>query len=361
MMELHEPILQVEQLKKYFPIRTGLFAHTHLRAVDGVSFAVPRGQTLGIVGESGSGKSTLGLCLLRLEEPDAGRIVFRGQDILQVPANQFRAMRRHMQMVFQDPLDSLNPRMTVGEAVAEPLLLHTIARTRRAARQQVADFFAIVGLPSEYLDRYPHQLSGGQRQRVGIARALSMQPELIVLDEPTSALDVSVQANLLNLLADLQQRFQLSYIFISHDLEVISQQSDQVAVMYLGEIVESGPTDELFTQPKHPYTMALLSAIPGMELLEGHQRIVLEGEIPSPIDPPGGCRFHTRCPFATAQCRSQVQTLEPIRPGHQVACHRALAGEIPPFWLQAEHTAQILTQITEAEQYLAERHAQVRA
>ncbi|NJL34051.1 MAG: ABC transporter ATP-binding protein, partial [Chloroflexaceae bacterium] len=319
------------------------------------------GKTLGIVGESGSGKSTLGLCLLRLEEPDEGRVAFKGQDIVPLRGEQLRAMRRHMQMVFQDPLDSLNPRLTVGDAVAEPLLLHGIARNRREAREQVKDFFDIVGLPADFLDRYPHQLSGGQRQRVGIARALSMQPELIVLDEPTSALDVSVQATLLNLLTDLQRRFELSYIFISHDLAVISQQADHVAVMYLGQIVETGPTGELFSQPKHPYTMSLLSAIPGFGQHEDHRPVVLEGEIPSPLNPPGGCRLHTRCPFATDACRSREQVLEPIRPGHLVACHRAIANELPSFWLQTSHASTLQAQVLEAEHYLSERRAQITA
>lgn len=356
----HEPLLRVEQLKKYFPIRTGLFTHTPLRAVDGVSFELARGQTLGVVGESGSGKSTLGLCVLRLEEPNEGQILFQGADVMQLQGQRLRTMRRHLQMVFQDPLDSLNPRMTVGEAVAEPLLLHEIVQTKREAIRQVQEFFGIVGLTPDYLNRYPHQLSGGQRQRVGIARALSMQPELIVLDEPTSALDVSVQATLLNLLGELQRQFNLSYIFISHDLAVISQQSDHVAVMYLGRIVETGPTEEIFTQPKHPYTMALLSAIPGMDLLEDHQRITLEGEIPSPLNPPTGCRFHTRCPFVTEECRQREQTLQEVGRKHQVACHRALAGQIPPFWMQSEdHTSTIASWVTEAEAYLAERRERV--
>jgi oligopeptide/dipeptide ABC transporter ATP-binding protein len=355
-----EPMLHVEGLKKHFPVRTGMFAHTPLRAVDDVSFVVPHGQTLGIVGESGSGKSTLGLCVMRLVEPDAGRIMFRGQDVMQLQGSKLRAMRRHIQMVFQDPLDSLNPRMTVGEAVAEPLLLHELVPSRRAAIEQVRDFFGIVGLPPEYLSRYPHQLSGGQRQRVGIARALSMQPNLIVLDEPTSALDVSVQANLLNLLSSLQDQFHLSYIFISHDLAVISQQADYVAVMYLGRIVETGPTAEIFSRPKHPYTMALLSAIPGLSREEGHQQIVLEGEIPSPLNPPSGCRFHTRCPFADETCRAREQLLQPIRPQHQVACHRSMADEIPEFWMQHEHHAAGMSErVDAAEEYLIQRRARI--
>src|SRR5262245_31332741 len=246
-----QPILKVNNLKKSFAIRTGIFAYTPLWAVDNVSFEVLKGETLGLVGESGSGKTTVGMCLLRLEEPDGGQILFEGVDLLQMKGRQLRQARRHLQMVFQDPLDSLNPRMTAGEIAAEPLLLHGLATNQAAARRQVIDLFGIVGLQPEHLDRYPHQLSGGQRQRVGIARALATRPQLIVLDEPTSALDVSVQATLLNLLTDLQQRFGLSYVFISHDLAVISQQATRVAVMYLGQIVESGPTEAIFANPRH--------------------------------------------------------------------------------------------------------------
>jgi oligopeptide/dipeptide ABC transporter ATP-binding protein len=352
-------ILKVSHLTKTFAIRTGVFAHTPLRAVDDVSFEVLRGETLGLVGESGSGNTTVRMCLLRLEEPDSGQILFENTDLLRVEGQQLRRARRHLQMVFQDPLDSLNPRMTAGDIAAEPLLLQGLAPSKAAARSQVIDLFGIVGLAPEHVDRYPHQLSGGQRQRVGIARALATRPQLIVLDEPTSALDVSVQATLLNLLTELQQRFGLSYVFISHDLAVISQQASRVAVMYLGQIVESGPTEAIFATPRHPYTMALLSSIPGERLLEDHQRIVLEGEIPSPLDPPSGCRFHTRCPFAVEACRHNTQALHELAPGHTVACERAMAGEIPTFWLKQERASHVLQRIGDAEAFLAERRAQV--
>jgi oligopeptide/dipeptide ABC transporter ATP-binding protein len=248
--------------------------------------------------------------------------------------------------------------MTSGQIVAEPLLLQGLSASVAAARAEVTELLGVVGLKPEHVDRYPHQLSGGQRQRVGIARALATKPRLLVLDEPTSALDVSVQANLLNLLTDLQQRFNLSYVFISHDLAVISQQAARVAVMYLGQIVETGPTEIIFASPRHPYTMALLSSMPGERLLADHQRIVLEGEIPSPLNPPSGCRFHTRCPFTTDTCRSAPQALHEIGPGHSVACTRAHAGEIPTFWLQPERAAHIIDRISEAEAFLADRRAQ---
>lgn len=351
-----QPLLTVTHLKKYFSIRTGLLARTPLRAVDDVSFEVKQGETLGLVGESGSGKTTVGLCLLRLEEPDSGEVKFQDKDLLGLNGDELRDQRRHVQMVFQDPLDSLNPRMTVGDIAAEPLLLHGIAPSRNEARKQVIELFEIVGLSAEHVDRYPHQLSGGQRQRVGVARALATKPQLIVLDEPTSALDVSVQANLLNLLTDLQQRFGLSYIFISHDLAVISQQANRVAVMYLGQIVEIGPTQEIFAAPRHPYTMALLSSIPGEQLLDSHQRIVLEGEIPSPLNPPSGCRFHTRCPFAQERCKRNDQLLQAIGPDHAVACERTHAGEIPSFWIKREQVSDVMSHMQLAETYLSERH-----
>jgi len=356
---LAAPILHVSNLRKSFPIRTGLFARTPLVAVDDVSFDVMPGETLGIVGESGSGKTTVGLCLLRLEEPDGGQVSFEGQDLLDMPADKLRRMRRHVQMVFQDPLDSLNPRMTVGDIVAEPMLLHGLAASRDQARTKVAELFQIVGLSAEHLDRFAHQLSGGQRQRVGIARALATEPQLIVLDEPTSALDVSVQANLLNLLTDLQQRFGLSYVFISHDLAVISQQSSRVAVMYLGQVVELGPTNVIFEQPRHPYTMALLSSIPGEELLDAHARIVLEGEIPSPLHPPSGCRFHTRCPYAVDACKTQAQVLREIAPGHAVSCQRAHADELPGYWLKRTQVSEAGGHMQAAEAYLADRRQQM--
>ncbi len=349
-------ILKVQHLKKYFPIRTGLLAHTPLRAVDDVSFDVRPGETVGLVGESGSGKSTLGLCILRLIEPTEGQILLEGEDIIQVDAARLQALRQRFQMVFQDPLDSLNPRMTVSEMVAEPLRLHGLANGREV-NEQVLELFQRVNLGPEHIGRYPHQLSGGQRQRVAIARALATNPKLVVLDEPTSALDVSVQAQLLNLLRHLQADLNLSFVFISHDLAVVSHLSDRVAVMYLGEIVEFGPTAEVFHNPRHPYTMALLSAIPGEKLLDQHRRIVLSGEIPSPLTPPSGCRFHTRCPFVKPECRSEIQKLRPVEveSEHTVACNRAFEGHIPPFWVEGGRGEQLSTVIQDAQTFLRER------
>lgn len=322
-------LLKVERLKKYYPVRSGWRQTAALKAVDGVSFGIPAGETLALVGESGSGKSTLGRVVLRLEEPTAGRILYRDEDLAGLSPEQMRQKRREMQMVFQDPYDSLNPRMTVGELVAEPLLLNRIC-SRREVRSRTAELFQLCGLKAEYMNRYPHQLSGGQNQRVGIARALATNPKLLVLDEPTSALDVSVQAKLLNLLARLQADLGLTYLFISHDLAVVNHLANRVAVLYLGQIVELADRDELFSRPRHPYTRALMSAVtaenPGLQ----RERVVLSGEIPSPINPPAGCRLHTRCPFAVPACSSAPQPLTPVAAGsdHLVACHRALQGEI---------------------------------
>lgn len=353
-------ILKVQNLKKYFPIRTGLFKHTPLRAVDNVSFDVKLGETVGLVGESGSGKTTLGLCILRLIEPTEGQILFEGKDFMQVGADQVRSFRQQFQIVFQDPLDSLNPRMTVGEMVAEPLRLHGLANGREV-KERVIELFQRVNLGPEHVDRYPHQLSGGQRQRVAIARALATSPKLIVLDEPTSALDVSVQAQLLNLLRNLQAEFNLSFVFISHDLAVVSHLSDRVAVMYLGEIIEFGPTDEVFRSPRHPYTMSLLSAIPGENLLDERRRIILSGEIPSPLWPPSGCRFHTRCPFAQPKCQTELQSLHPVEEGsdHTVACNRVFEGAIPPFWIEGGRGEQLTGLIQRAQSFLQNRRQQL--
>jgi len=344
-------------MKKYFPIRTGLFSHTPLRAVDNVSFDVQRGQTVGLVGESGSGKTTLGLCILRLIEPTEGTIMFEGKDFTQADATETRALRQQFQIVFQDPLDSLNPRMTVGDTVAEPLGLHGMVNGRAQTTERVTDLLERVNLGAEHLDRYPHQLSGGQRQRASIARALATDPKLIVLDEPTSALDVSVQAQLLNLLRTLQAELGLSFVFISHDLAVVSHLADRVAVMYLGEIVEFGPTEEVFRNPRHPYTMALLSAIPGEKLLNEHERIVLSGEIPSPLWPPPGCRFHTRCPFTKPECATELQSLRPVEAGgdHDVACNRVFEEHIPPFWVEGGRGEQLTNVIQKAQEYLRAR------
>lgn len=349
-------ILQVKNLKKYFPIRTGLFSHTPLRAVDNISFDVKYGETVGLVGESGSGKTTLGLCILRLIEPTEGYILLEGKDFTHSNAAETRALRQKFQIVFQDPLDSLNPRMTAGDIVAEPLRIHGLVNNRAQMKERLIDLFTHVNLGQEHLDRYPHQLSGGQRQRVAIARALATNPSLIVLDEPTSALDVSVQAQLLNLLRSLQDELGLSFVFISHDLAVVSQLSDRVAVMYLGEIVEFGPTAEVFRNPRHPYTMSLLSAIPGEKLLDDHRRIVLKGEIPSPLRPPSGCRFHTRCPFAQPECKTEPQVLQSIDndSNHTVACMQTFKGNVPPFWIERDSSQEVINHIENAHNYLQE-------
>ena len=355
-------ILQVQNLKKYFPVRTGIFAHTPLRAVDDVSFEVQYGETVGLVGESGSGKTTLGLCVLRLIEPTGGHVLFEGKDFTDANTTETRTLRQQFQVVFQDPLDSLNPRMKVGDIVSEPLRIHGLAR-RTQVRDQIIDLFQRVNLGEEHIDRYPHQLSGGQRQRVAIARALATNPKLVVLDEPTSALDVSVQAQLLNLLRELQDDLGLSFIFISHDLAVVSHLSDRVAVMYLGEIIEFGPTGEVFKNPRHPYTMFLLSAIPGESLLDEHRRIVLSGEIPSPLSPPSGCRFHTRCPFVQPECRTERQSLQPIeaQSDHTVACSQSFAGNVPPFWIESQSSHGATRHIEEAHAFLQERRLAVQA
>lgn len=321
-------LLRVENLKKYYPIRTGLFARKMLHAVDNVTIELEAGETLGLVGESGSGKSTVGKCVTLLERPTEGVIEFGGQRLEKLSFDDLRTVRQKIQMVFQDPYDSLNPRRTAGETVLEPLSIHGIAKGN-AALDRTAEIFERVGLKTEHMSRFPHQLSGGQQQRVGIARALATNPSLIVLDEPTSALDVSVQAKLIRLLKGLQREIGLTYLFISHDLSVIGYLSNRVAVMYLGQIIELGPTRQVFSRPRHPYTMALMSAIPASNPLERRERIILTGEIPSPIEPPNHCRLVTRCPFATDECRSTPIELWETEPGHRVACIRSLRGEIP--------------------------------
>ena len=351
---MSEEILKIINLKKYFPIRTGLLRHQPLRAVDDISFNVRSGETVGLVGESGSGKTTAGLCALRLIDPTAGQIIFEGEDLTRADFKRMQVIRQRLQIVFQDPLDSLNPRMTVGEAVAEPLLLHRVVHGRESS-ERVLELFQRVNLGPELIGRYPHQLSGGQRQRVGIARALATGPKLIVLDEPTSALDVSVQAQLLNLLRDLQVGFKLSYIFISHDLAVVSHLSDRVAVMYLGQIVEIGPTDVVFRNPRHPYTMSLLSAIPGDKLLDERMRIVLRGEIPSTLNPPTGCRFHTRCPFAQPICGTEPQSLRRVEGEHSVACNRVFEDQVPAFWVEGGQGKQLIGLIDNAQAFLREQ------
>ncbi len=316
------PLLEVRGLVKRFPLRRGVFGRVggEVRAVDGVSFAVESGEVLGLVGESGCGKTTTGRCVLRLVEPTAGEIRFEGEDITHLPRRRLRPLRRRMQIIFQDPFSSLNPRLSAGSMLSEPLVLHGIARGARA-RDRVAELLEMVGLSPEHARRYPHEFSGGQRQRLGVARALAVEPRLIVADEPVSALDVSIRAQILNLLQDLQRRLGLAYLFIAHDLAVVQHISDRVAVMYLGRIVELAPADRLYAAPRHPYTAALLSAIPVAGAEPPRGRIVLQGDVPSPLHPPAGCRFHPRCPLARERCRSEEPDLLEVAPGHFSACH----------------------------------------
>ena len=319
------PLLEVEHLVKRFTVPGGLFRRAALvHAVEDVSFTLGRGQTLGLVGESGSGKTTVARCLLRLSEPTDGLIRFDGIAVRALGREPLRLLRRRMQIVFQDPYGSLNPRMSVGRAVQEPIEVHGLA-PRAEARERVTGLFAEVGLDPAYYDRYPHELSGGQRQRVGIARALSVQPEFLVLDEPVSALDVSVQAQVLNLLGALQHKRELTYLFIAHDLAVVRHMADRVAVMYLGRVVEEGPTPVLYADPRHPYTVALLSAVPVPDPTAQRQRIVLQGEMPSPRHPPPGCPFHLRCfhPKKDARCTVERPELRELATGHRAACHHA--------------------------------------
>ncbi len=329
-MPTDEPLLVVSDLKKYFPVRRGLLGRVvaDVKAVDGVSFSISRGETLGLVGESGSGKTTVGRCILRLIEPTAGRVEIDGTNVLDLGAGDMRRMRRRMQIVFQDPYGSLNPRMTVGTIIAEPLIIHGgMNGAERDAR--VAQLLQRVGLQPEYRSRYPHEFSGGQRQRIGVARALATNPELLVLDEPVSALDVSVQAQVVNLLQDLQDELGLTYLFIAHDLSVVEHISTRVAVMYLGKVMELAPREKLYAQPLHPYTKALLSAVPIPDPTTKKKRILLEGDIPTPLNPPSGCVFHTRCPIAQFPiCSAQVPALLEHKPGQFAACH--FAGETIP-------------------------------
>ncbi len=315
------PLLEVKDLRTWFPVRGGVWGkvRAHVKAVDGVSFEVRKGETLGLVGESGCGKSTLGRSVLRLIEPTQGSIRFDGQELMGKPASQMRPLRRRMQLIFQDPYASLNPRMKVRELVGEGLAIHKLAKGE-AREQKVQALLAKMGLPKDAADRYPHEFSGGQRQRIGIARALALEPDLIVADEPISALDVSIQAQIVNLLIDLQKELGLTYLFIAHDLKIVEYISDRVAVMYLGRIVELARSEELYRNPKHPYTKALLSAVPVPDPDRKRERIILQGDVPSPLKPPSGCPFHPRCPYAMDRCRREVPPAYDLGNGHTSAC-----------------------------------------
>ena len=331
-----DPLVEIEDLKVWFPIRSGIVMDRHVgdvKAVDGVTLNIERGETLGLVGESGCGKSTVGRALLRLYDPTAGRIVFDGTDITHLKESEMRPLRRRMQMIFQDPYASLNPRHSVGRMVAEPLRVH--GRGGRDLSKNVRELLEVVGLPQDAASRYPHEFSGGQRQRIGLARALALNPDFIVCDEPVSALDVSIQAQIVNLMEQLQADFELTYLFIAHDLAVVRHISDRIAVMYLGQIMELSPADDLYDNPLHPYTISLLSAIPIPDPQVERRRtsILLQGDLPSPANPPGACRFHTRCPYVQpTRCADDEPELRPID-GHLVKCHYAeqiKAGEIQP-------------------------------
>jgi peptide/nickel transport system ATP-binding protein len=322
------PLLEVKGLKKYFPIRRGFLQKVvgHVKAVDDVSFHLNKGETLSLVGESGCGKTTTSRCILRAVTPTAGQVLLEADgevlDVATIPKDRLRNLRAQMQMIFQDPFSSLNPRMTLFDIVGEPLLVHGVGNVQERT-DRVVELLRLVGLRPEYMQRYPHAFSGGQRQRIGIARALALNPRLVVADEPVSALDVSVQAQILNLLLELQERLGLTYLFVAHDLSVVKHISERVAVMYVGRIVESAPTEALFARPKHPYTEALLSAVPKPDPRLRSERIVLQGEVADPANTPPGCHFHPRCPYAKDVCREQTPELEAIGPEHYVRCHRA--------------------------------------
>ncbi len=325
------PLLLVRNLKKHFSAKLSMFSRekAKVRAVDDVSFEIQPGETLGLVGESGCGKSTTGRAVLRLIEPSSGEVQFQGRDILALDKTSLRNIRKEMQIIFQDPYSSLDPRMTVGATIREVLTVHNVGRTRKERDERVADLLHTVGLSGDHLRRFPHEFSGGQRQRIGIARALAVNPKLIICDEPVSALDVSVQAQVVNLLQDLQAQYGLTYLFIAHDLSVVEHISTRVAVMYLGKIVEVATAKDLYTNPRHPYSEALLSAVPIADPTKKRDRSVIQGDVPSPINPPSGCRFHTRCPLRMPSCAVNHQVLTEVAPGHLVACQvrTGLAGE----------------------------------
>ncbi|MFQ5507014.1 MAG: ABC transporter ATP-binding protein, partial [Planctomycetota bacterium] len=317
-----EPLLEVEHLKKFFPVRRGVFSRVvgHVKAVDDVSFTVGRGETVGLVGESGCGKTTVGRTILRLIKPTAGSAVFEGQDIFGLDRVELRELRQQMQIIFQDPYSSLNPRMTVAGIVGESLMVHGICADRTEAREQVGELLERVGLSPLYVNRYPHEFSGGQRQRIGVARALALNPKFIVCDEAVSALDVSIQAQIINLLMDLQEDLGLSYLFIAHDLSVVRHIANRILVMYLGQVVEIARTEDLFERPSHPYTKALLSAIPIPDPTRKVERVLLEGDVPTPINPPPGCHFHTRCPEVLERCKSEEPADYDLGCGHSARC-----------------------------------------
>jgi len=316
-------LLKVRNLKKYFPVRGGILSKVigYVQAVDEISFDIKEGETLGLVGESGCGKTTAGRTITRLLEPTAGEVDFEGENVFKLRKEELRKARRNIQIIFQDPFGSLNPRMTVGDIVGESLIIHKIANNKKEKEEKVKDLLETVGLNAGHIRRYPHEFSGGQRQRIGIARALALNPKLVICDEPVSALDVSIQAQVINLLEDLQGKFKLTYLFIAHDLSVVKHISDRVAVMYLGKIVELTSTYELYDNPQHPYTEALLSAVPIPDPTLNRQRIVLEGDVPSPFNPPKGCRFHPRCKYAKPICSQEEPELIDINGGHYAACH----------------------------------------